>query len=198
MHCASRRALHARARFSSRAWRESRYALRGVGGCGYGCARCRTPHQPALARCAFVQKLLRQAPANSHRRLTGRAGRVATAGIADPNPRRLPASASAATAAIFPRDAACSAQRKCSPRLLANPWHPRQYEPACAFGAANRAADGLVVEGLRKTIEGGEVAYPHQPQHLAQFAMLSSVPLLQEGSSLPNACGTEWPATAVG
>jgi hypothetical protein len=35
------------------------------------------------------------------------------------------------------------------------------------------AVDGLVVETLQKTIEGREVGHAHQPQHLAQFAMLA-------------------------
>src|SRR6266403_356292 len=51
----------------------------------------------------------------------------------------------------------------------------RTTQPAHRF--ANCAIDGLVVETLQKTIQGGEVGHTHKPQHLAQFAMLAQTHL---------------------
>src|SRR5436309_229713 len=51
----------------------------------------------------------------------------------------------------------------------------RTTQPAHRF--ANRAVDGLVVETLQKTIQGGEVGHTHKPQHLAQSAMLAQTHL---------------------
>ena len=91
------------------------HALRARAGAGCRCdsSRCRIRRRPEPVRCGFARQPLRPPQANSRNRSTGRAARVATTRTADPNPRRPPISASAAAAAVFARDDAGAAQRRC-------------------------------------------------------------------------------------
>ena len=69
-----RRALGGCARFSFRAWRESRSAPHVAAGCRYDFSRCRIRRRSRPTRWEFPEKRLRRPQANSHSCSRGRVG----------------------------------------------------------------------------------------------------------------------------
>jgi hypothetical protein len=134
-----RRTLGGCARFSFRAWRESRSAPHVSAGCRYDFSRCRIRRRPRPTRWEFPEKRLRRPQANSHSRSRGRVARSATAGTADTVPRRPLTSASAATAAVFAHNRVSVIRKKCSPLRAPSPFRRRPHELACDRDVANRA-----------------------------------------------------------
>jgi hypothetical protein len=105
------RALGGCARFSFRAWRESRSAPHVAAGCRYDFSRCRIRRRPRPTRWEFPEKRLR-------RPLT---------------------SASAATAAVFAHNRVSVIRKTCSPLRAPSPLRRRPHELACDRDVANRA-----------------------------------------------------------